>query len=100
MRKLIGGLIGVALLLGAQSGFAKCDPANNASDAADVAAVVGARIAVPIHWGTLYPRRLKRLWTGPLVQPGDRFAAAAARVAPATEVHVLRPGDRTVVLSS
>jgi L-ascorbate metabolism protein UlaG (beta-lactamase superfamily) len=69
-------------------------------DAADVAGVVGARVAVPIHWGTLYPRRLNRLWTGPLVQPGDRFAAAAARVAPATDVHVLRPGDRTVVLSS
>ena len=25
-------------------------------EAADVAGVVGARIAVPIHWGTLYPR--------------------------------------------
>jgi L-ascorbate metabolism protein UlaG (beta-lactamase superfamily) len=69
-------------------------------DAADVVAIVGARVAVPIHWGTLYPRRLHRLWTGPLVQPGGRFAAAAARVAPATEVHVLRPGDWTVVLSS
>ena len=69
-------------------------------DAADVAGVVGARVAIPIHWGTLYPRRLNRLWTGPLVQPGDRFAAAAALVAPATEVHVLRPGDRTLVLTS
>jgi L-ascorbate metabolism protein UlaG (beta-lactamase superfamily) len=65
--------------------------------AADVAGVVGARVAVPIHWGTLYPRRLHRLWTGPLVQPGDRFAAAAARVAPSTDVHVLRPGDSTIV---
>jgi L-ascorbate metabolism protein UlaG (beta-lactamase superfamily) len=68
-------------------------------DAADVAGVVGARVAVPIHWGTLDPRRLNRLWTGPFPQPGDRFAAPAARVAPATEVHVLRPGDWTVVLT-
>ena len=69
-------------------------------DAAYVAGVVGARVAVPIHWGTLYPRRLHRLWTGPLVQPGDRFATAAARFAPATEVHVLRPGESTVVRAS
>ena len=64
-------------------------------EAADVAGVVGARIAVPIHWGTLYPRRLHRVWTGPLVQPGDRFKAAAARLAPRTDVVVLRPGEGT-----
>jgi L-ascorbate metabolism protein UlaG (beta-lactamase superfamily) len=66
-------------------------------DAAEVVAIVGARVAVPIHWGTLYPRRLHRLWTGPLVQPGDRFAIAAARVAPRTDVQVLRPGEETTV---
>ena len=49
-------------------------------DAAAVAAAVGARVAIPIHWGTLYPRRLHRLWTGPLIQPGDRFATVAARL--------------------
>ena len=67
--------------------------------AADVARIVGARVAVPIHWGTLYPRRLHRVWTGPLVQPGDRFAAAVARVAPRTNVLVLRPGEATRVPS-
>lgn len=66
-------------------------------DAADVVAEVGPGAAVPIHWGTLYPRRLHRVWTGPLVQPGDRFAVAAARIAPATDIHVLRPGEDTVV---
>jgi L-ascorbate metabolism protein UlaG (beta-lactamase superfamily) len=64
-------------------------------DAAEVVAIVGARVAVPIHWGTLYPRRLHRLWTGPLEQPGDRFAEVVARVAPRTEVHVLQPGQAT-----
>ena len=62
-------------------------------DAAVVAAAVGARVAIPIHWGTLYPRQLHRLWTGPLIQPGDRFATVAATVAPRTEVLVLRPGE-------
>jgi L-ascorbate metabolism protein UlaG (beta-lactamase superfamily) len=62
-------------------------------DAAAVVAEIGAGAAVPIHWGTLYPRRLHRVWTRPLMEPGDRFAAAAARVAPGTDVHVLRPGE-------
>jgi len=66
-------------------------------DAAEVVATVGARVAIPIHWGTLYPRRLHRLWTGPLEQPGDRFAEAMARVAPRTEVHVLQPSEGTTV---
>ena len=66
-------------------------------EAAAVVAEIGAGAAVPIHWGTLYPRRLHRLWTAPLVEPGDRFAAAAARVAPGTDVHVLRPGEEAEV---
>ena len=66
-------------------------------DAAEVVATVGARAAVPIHWGTLYPRTLHRVWTGPLTGPGDRFASATARLAPSAEVHVLRPGEATLV---
>jgi L-ascorbate metabolism protein UlaG (beta-lactamase superfamily) len=66
-------------------------------EAAAVVAEIGAGAAVPIHWGTLYPRRLHRLWTAPLVEPGDRFQAAAARVAPGTDVHVLRPGEEAEV---
>jgi len=66
-------------------------------EAASVVAEIGAGAAVPIHWGTLYPRSLHRLWTRPLVEPGDRFAAAAARVAPETDVYVLRPGEEAEV---
>jgi L-ascorbate metabolism protein UlaG (beta-lactamase superfamily) len=65
--------------------------------AAEVLASIGAPVAVPIHWGTLYPRRLHRLWRGPLTEPGDRFAAHAARLAPGADVRVLRPGEATVV---
>ena len=56
-----------------------------------------ARVAIPIHWGTLYPRRLHRVWRRPLTEPGDRFAAHAARLAPATTVRVLRPGEATTI---
>jgi L-ascorbate metabolism protein UlaG (beta-lactamase superfamily) len=66
-------------------------------DAAEVVAVTGARVAVPIHWGTLYPRQLHRLWTTPLLEPGDRFAAAAATLAPGAAIHVLHPGESTVL---
>ena len=61
--------------------------------AAEVLAEIDAPVAVPIHWGTLYPRRLHRLWRGPLTEPGDRFAAHAARLAPRASVYVLRPGE-------
>jgi L-ascorbate metabolism protein UlaG (beta-lactamase superfamily) len=66
-------------------------------EAAAVVADVGVGAAVPIHWGTLYPRALHRVWTGPLIEPGERFAAATAELAPDTAVHVLRPGEGTVV---
>jgi L-ascorbate metabolism protein UlaG (beta-lactamase superfamily) len=91
------GRVGVALLpvwtWGPHLGPGHLGP----EDAAEVVAIVGARVAVPIHWGTLYPRRLHRLWTGPLEQPGDRFAEVAAQVAPMAEVHVLRPGETATV---
>jgi L-ascorbate metabolism protein UlaG (beta-lactamase superfamily) len=68
--------------------------------AAEVLGQIGARVAVPIHWGTLYPRRLDRVLRGPLNEPGPRFAAHAARLAPEAEVRVLRPGESTVIVPS
>ncbi len=65
--------------------------------AAEVAADVRAPVAVPIHWGTLYPRRLHRLWSGPLDEPGERFAAHVGRLSPTTDVRMLRPGERNRV---
>jgi L-ascorbate metabolism protein UlaG (beta-lactamase superfamily) len=61
--------------------------------AAEIVASIDAAAAVPIHWGTLYPRRLHRLWRGPLHEPGDRFATHVARLAPGIDVRVLRPGE-------
>jgi L-ascorbate metabolism protein UlaG (beta-lactamase superfamily) len=61
--------------------------------AASVSAEIAPRAVVPIHWGTLYPRHMYRVWRRPLVEPGDRFAARVAELAPAVAVHVLRPGE-------
>ena len=60
--------------------------------AAEVLGRLGAGAAVPIHWGTLYPRRLSRVWDRPLRQPGVRFAGHASHLAPAADVRVLQPG--------
>ena len=65
--------------------------------AAEVLREISPAVAVPIHWGTLYPRRLHRVWGAPLAEPGERFATHAARIAPAVDVRVLRPGDATSI---
>ena len=65
--------------------------------AAEVLAEIRAPVAIPIHWGTLYPPRLHRVWRGPLDEPGERFARHAARIAPDADVRVLRPGEATAI---
>lgn len=65
------------------------------SSAAAVARDLAPRYAVPIHWGTLFPPRLERLFGGRLTEPAERFSALAARVAPAVEVRMLQPGEAT-----
>jgi L-ascorbate metabolism protein UlaG (beta-lactamase superfamily) len=63
--------------------------------AARAAALLLPRIAVPIHWGTLYPLGLARLRPGPLRTPPREFAARVREVAPQVEVRVLAPGGAT-----
>ena len=65
--------------------------------AARALAGAGPTVAIPIHWGTLYPRRLHRVWSRPLLEPGERFAEHARDLAPSTRVEVLRPGQHTIV---
>jgi len=76
---------------GPKLGPGHMDPAR----AAQAVALLRARVAIPIHWGTLRPRytRLGDWFSGP---PGE-FAAQVAAVAPESEVRVLRPGDSTSV---
>ena len=96
MRRL-AGLVDVALLpvwtWGPHLGPGHLGPRS----AAEVGRDIGPAVAVPIHWGTLYPRRLHRIWDAPLLEPGDRFALHATALAPAVDVRVLRPGEATTI---
>jgi L-ascorbate metabolism protein UlaG (beta-lactamase superfamily) len=67
----------------------------DAARAAKAAALVQARIAIPIHWGTLLPQFSRRGdWFS---RPGAEFRAQVAAVAPEVEVRVLRPAESTPV---
>lgn len=91
------GRVDVALLpigrWGPHPGPDRLEPAS----AAHVARVIGAAVAIPIHWGTFYPAGLERVWPRPLRDPPARFVAAAVRDAPDVEVRVLRPGESTAL---
>jgi L-ascorbate metabolism protein UlaG (beta-lactamase superfamily) len=60
--------------------------------AAEALALLEPRLAVPIHWGTLFPR-INRDRSDRLTAPPHEFATAAARVAPGVDVRILEPGD-------
>lgn len=70
------------------------DPAQ----AAAAVARVGARWAVPVHWGTFWPVGLERVGRRThhrlFVTPGARFADALRIAAPGTEPVVVVPGTR------
>ena len=65
----------------------------DADGAAAVAALISARVVVPIHWGTLYPRGLDRAYRRPLDRPAVAFGSAMARHAPACDARILAPGE-------
>jgi L-ascorbate metabolism protein UlaG (beta-lactamase superfamily) len=66
------------------------------TQAAEAVRRVGARWAVPVHWGTLWPAGLRRLMPANhrrlFETPGSRFAEAMA--GSGVEVVVLAPGER------
>lgn len=61
--------------------------------AAEAMSLVRPALAVPIHWGTLWPMGCSRVRPDRFTRPGDEFAAHTARTAPQTEVRVLSPGE-------
>lgn len=95
MEGLGGGELDLALLpvwgWGPSLGPGHLDPER----AARAAALLEPRIAVPIHWGTLYPLGLARLRPGPLRTPPREFAARVRELAPQVEARVLAPGEAT-----
>jgi L-ascorbate metabolism protein UlaG (beta-lactamase superfamily) len=94
MAELAGGL-DLALLpvwgWGPTLGPGHLDPER----AARAAAILKPRIAIPIHWGTLFPIGLSRLGRRHLIAPPREFERRCAELAPQVEVRVLSPGEET-----
>jgi L-ascorbate metabolism protein UlaG (beta-lactamase superfamily) len=61
--------------------------------AAHALSLVGAKVAVPIHWGTLKPLGVRA--AGFLTEPPTEFARHAASLAPLADVRILRPCEET-----
>jgi L-ascorbate metabolism protein UlaG (beta-lactamase superfamily) len=92
----LAGRVDVALLpiagWGPTLGPGHLDPER----AVQAAALIAARLVVPIHWGTFalgwpLPQKLDHQ------RPAQQFAALMARALPAVDVRVLAPGERTEV---
>jgi len=63
--------------------------------AARAAALLSAKLVVPIHWGTLYPFGLARLRPEFLREPPRQLATWMRELAPQSELRVLAPGEAT-----
>lgn len=59
--------------------------------------LLGARVSVPIHYGTFWPRGLERIRPHVFHDPGEEFAQHARDLAPDVDVRVLPPGSSTAV---
>ena len=96
-QRALAGRVDVALLPIGSWGPHRAPWHLGPRGAARLASTIDARVVVPIHWGTLYPSALARVWGGPLDTPARQFQAACADLAPRAEARVLRPGDSTVI---
>jgi L-ascorbate metabolism protein UlaG (beta-lactamase superfamily) len=63
--------------------------------AAEAAALLSPRVAIPIHWGTLYPFGLHHIRPERLWHPGKEFLDCMREAAPQVETRVLSPGEAT-----
>jgi L-ascorbate metabolism protein UlaG (beta-lactamase superfamily) len=88
----LAGRIDVALLPIAGWGPRLGKGHLNPRSAAEAAARIRPRLAIPIHWGTLIRRDLRGRDEF-LAEPARRFVAQLADRAPEVEVSVLEPGE-------
>lgn len=90
--KLLDGPVDLAVLpisgWGPRLSRGHLDPVQ----AAEACALVGARAALPVHWGTLHPPGLRDLPRGWMDEPLDRFTTALARLSPSTTAILLAIG--------
>jgi L-ascorbate metabolism protein UlaG (beta-lactamase superfamily) len=92
----LSGRVAIALLpvgrWGPHRGPDRLTPAS----AVEAMKRVGARSAIPIHWGTFHPPGMAPgRWGSPSADAGARFAKAAGESAPGLDIRVLRPGEST-----
>ena len=62
--------------------------------AAEACQLLAPRLAIPIHWGTLYPMAVQHVSPGFLINPPRLFAEFVRRLAPQVAVHILQPGEQ------
>jgi L-ascorbate metabolism protein UlaG (beta-lactamase superfamily) len=65
--------------------------------AAQAAALLKPRVVIPIHWGTYAPEDLRRHPPRWLERPLEDFTTQLQRLGLSDRLHVLRPGQTTVV---
>jgi len=61
--------------------------------AAQALALLQPRLAIPIHWGTLYPLGMRYWRPQFLSAPPLLFAQHARQLAPAVKIHIIKPGQ-------
>jgi L-ascorbate metabolism protein UlaG (beta-lactamase superfamily) len=61
--------------------------------AAEALTLLHPRIAIPIHWGTFYPKWLGWFRASLMVDPPQLFLEIASKRVPEVDVHILRPGS-------
>lgn len=65
--------------------------------AAQAGQLIAPQIAIPIHWGTLYPLAIHRLTKAFLIDPPLLFREFMLRMAPQVDVRILQPGEHCEV---
>jgi L-ascorbate metabolism protein UlaG (beta-lactamase superfamily) len=89
----LAGRVDVALLpvggWGPRLGRRHLDPGR----AAEATVRIRPSIAMPIHWGTLYPLGMRRVARSRFENPGEAFRQAVAARHSGVEVRILQPGQ-------
>jgi L-ascorbate metabolism protein UlaG (beta-lactamase superfamily) len=93
----LAGSVDVALMpvwgWGPTLGAGHMDPYR----AAQASQIIAPQIAIPIHWGTLYPMAIHHLTRAFLIDPPRLFREFMLRLAPQVDVRILQPGEHCEV---